>query len=342
MKRLYLFPLLLFGAFTPPAFAGWKCSNAEAASEPQYCAAAGTQATPEQFASLYVDAVRQAQSSAYKTNFKVDSCSFLADTLASCGYSWTSYGSPMSNSVSAQKEAVSCPDTVEVRGPNAAAIKSGDKYYVAWSVSSVTADVCHNSCSYLASSASGSTCYLSTGSTDTGFCNFVVGLNSASPSCGAESGYTAPSVGDPLTPSTDPGDGGGDGSNPGGGGDGDGGNGGDGDSGFDGELSFDNPGALDGAAILGSEVNAVHYDAFVRGMEADLNESGFGKALTEFNEKMAAGGSQAACPTADVYLLGTMITFDAHCALFDSVSSILAAALLAAWSILALRVFLSA
>lgn len=155
MKRLYLFPLLLFGAFTPPAFAGWKCSNAEAASEPQYCAAAGTQATPEQFASAYVDAVRQAQSSAYKTNFKVDSCSFLADTLASCGYSWTSYGSPMSNSVSAQKEAVSCPDTVEVRGPNAAAIKSGDKYYVAWSVSSVTADVCHNSCSYLASVSSG-------------------------------------------------------------------------------------------------------------------------------------------------------------------------------------------
>jgi len=345
MKRLYLLLIFFVSLFSSSAFAGWKCNSSTIAGYPSQCSRAGVQDTPESLIAAFVDAVIALNTNVNRKDYKAGVCTMNGTTNAICAYSWTSFGTVMNNSIGAIKEAIVCPDTVEVRGPNAAAIKSGDKYYVAWSVNSVTADVCHNSCSYLASSASGSTCYLSPGATDTGFCNFVVGLNSASPSCGAESGYTAPSVGDPLTPVTDPGNGGDDGSNPGGGddgGDGDGSDGGDGDSGFDGELSFKNPGALEGDAILDSEVNAVHYGVFVRGMEVDLNESGFGKALIEFKEKMAAGGSQAACPTADVYLLGTMITFDAHCALFDSVSPILAAVFLAAWSILALRVFLSA
>lgn len=345
MKYLFFIPFLLLAAFSSSTYAGWKCNPSYVSSYSSECSAAGIQDSPESFITAFVNAVRSANTNANRTGYTAGSCTMNGASNASCAYSWTAFGSPFNDIVGVVKEAAVCPETVETRGPDAAAIKSGDKYYVAWSVGSVTADVCHNSCSYLASSASGSTCYLSPGSTVTGFCNYFVGLNTASPSCGAESGYRSPSVGDPLTPSTDPGDGGDGGTNPGGGndgGDGDGGNGGDGDSGFDGELSFDNPGALNGALILDSEVNAVHYDAFVRGMEADLNESDFGKALTEFKEKIASGGSQATCPTADVYLLGTMIRFDAHCALFDSVSSILAAALLAAWSILALRIFLSA
>jgi hypothetical protein len=345
MKYLSFIPFLLLISFSSSASAGWKCSSAYAASYSSECSAASVQDTPESFVSAFVNAVKSANTNPNKTGYTAGSCTTNGASSASCAYSWTFYGSPFNDSVGIVKEAAVCPETVETRGPDAAAIKSGDKYYVAWSVGSVNADVCHNSCSYLASSASGSTCYLSPGSTVTGFCNYFVGLNTASPSCGAESGYKSPSVGDPLTPGTDPGDGGDGGTNPGGGndgGDGDGGNGGDGDSGFDGELSFDNPGSLEGDSILNSEVNAVHYDAFVRGMEADLNESGFGKALSEFNQKMAAGGSLAVCPTATVQLLGTMITFDAHCALFDSVSSILAAVFLAAWSILALRIFLSA
>lgn len=313
---------------------------------PQECAAAGTQSSPETFITAYTKAADQYKTNASRINYKPGACSSLGATAASCSYSWTFYGSAMSNTVSIQKEdEINCPDTVEVRGPDAAAIKSGDKYYVAWQASSVSSDICHNSCSYLGSSASGSTCYLAPGSTSTGFCNFVVGLNSASPSCGAESGYTSPAVGDPLTPVVDPGDGGdggtdpdpGDGGNPG-----DGNNGGDGDSGFDGELSFTPPGSLNGDSVLDSEVNAVHYQAFVHGMQVDLNQSGFGVAMEEFQQKISSANSGGTCPTADIAILGTIISFDAHCALFAGISPILSAVFLAAWSLLALRVFLSA
>lgn len=345
MKYISFIPFLLIFVFSSSSHAGWKCNPSFSSSYSSDCSSAGVQDSPESFITAFVSAVRSANTSPNRTGYTAGSCTMNGNSNASCAYSWTSFGSHFDDSVGIVKEAAVCPGTVETRGPDAAAIKSGDKYYVAWSVSSVTADVCHNSCSYLASSASGSTCYLSPSSTVTGFCNYFVGLNTASPSCNAESGYKSPSVGDPLTPSSNPGDGGNGGTNPGGGndgGNGNGGNGGDGDSGFDGELSFNSPGSLEGKSILDSEVNAAHYNSFVHGMESDLNESGFGKALNEFNQKIASSGSTAACPKATVFLLGSMITFDAHCALFDLVSPILSAVFLAAWSLLALRVFLSA
>lgn len=341
MKSICLLPLLFIAAFSSFASAGWKCDSSNAAVYESQCSTAGEQESPESFITAFVNAVRSSNTNPNRTNYSAGACTLNGTTDASCAYSWTSYGSQFNNTVGIVKTAAACPETIESRGATSAAIKSGDKYYVAWSVGSVTADICHNSCSYLASSASVSNCYLSTGSTSTGFCNFVVGVNSTSPACAAESGYTAPSTGDPLTPDPDPGDGG-DGGSGGDGGDNGGGDGGDDGGSFDGELSFDAPGSLGADSVLDRESNAAKYNSMVRGFEADLNDSGFGQALADFNQKISSAGSLATCPTAQVQLLGTMITFDAHCALFDSVSSILAAVFLAAWSLLAVRVFLSA
>lgn len=345
MRILCLLPLLLLAAFSSSASAGWKCSNSTAASYASDCSAAGIQDTPEALVVAFVNSVIATNTNVNRKDHKAGACTIIGTTNANCAYSYTSFGNVINNSIGAVKEAVVCPETIEVRGPDAAAIKSGDKYYVAWQASSVTADICHNSCSYMGSSAYGSSCYLSPGSTSTGFCNFFVGINSESSSCSVEAGYTAPTVGDPLTPSTDPGDGGDGGSD---GGDGDGGdtgggdNGGDGDSGFDGELSFSNPGSLNADSVLDSEVNAVHYQAFVHGMQVDLNHSGLGIAMQEFQQKISSANSGGTCPTADIAILGTIITFDAHCILFAEISPLLSAVLLAAWSLLALRVFLSA
>ena len=346
MKAIYLLPLLFLAVFSSKASAGWKCGNAHLSNTPKECAASGTQPSPESFIVEYTKAADQYKTNATRVNYTPGSCSLLSDAVASCSFSYSFYGNVISNTVGIIKEAeLNCPETVESRGPNSPIIKSSGKSFVSWKEDSVTSDICHNSCSYLASSVTSTNCYFASGSTSTGFCNFVVGLNTSNPSCGADSGYTSPAVGDPLNPVVDPGDGGDDGTppNPGDGGNtGGDNNGGNGDSGFDGELSFTNPGQLNADAVLDSEVNAIHYKAFVHGMQVDLNDSGFGQAMTEFKENIASANSGGICPTADIAILGTIVSFDAHCALFASISPVLSAVFLAAWSLLALRVFLSA
>ncbi|WNF58473.1 hypothetical protein [Pseudomonas sp. SG20052] len=349
MKFLYVLPLLFLALFSSSAFAGWKCNTTTTAGFPSQCSRASVKDSPETLITAFVDAVVALNTNVNRKDYKAGVCTMNGSENAICGYSYTSFGTVTNNSIGAIKEAVVCPGTIEVRGPDSPLIKSSTdgKYYVSWRTESVESDICHNSCSYLASSAqsTGSSCYRSSGSTSSGFCNFFVGLNSPSPSCSAEAGYTAPAVGDPLNPSTDPGDGGDDGTDPDpgdGGNPGDGGDGGDGDSGFDGELSFSNPGSLKADSVLDSEVNAVHYQAFVHGMQVDLNHSGFGVAMEEFQQKISASNSGGTCPTADIAILGTIITFDAHCVLFAEISPILSAVFLAAWCLVALRVFLSA
>lgn len=345
MKFLYVLPLLFLVSFSSSAFAGWKCNASTTAGYPNECSRAGVQDTPEALISSFVSAVTALNTNVNRKDYKAGACTMNGSQNAICAYSWTSFGTVMNNSIGALKEAVVCPDTVEVRGPDSPIIKSGGKNYVSWKEDSVVNDICHNSCSYMASSVNRANCYLAAGSTSTGFCNFFVGINSASPTCAAESGYTSPAVGDPLDPVVDPGDGGDDGTDPDpgdGGNPGDGNNGGDGDSGFDGELSFTNPGSLNADSVLNSEINAVHYQAFVHGMQVDLNHSGFGVAIQEFQQKISSANSGGACPTADIAILGTIITFDTHCILFAEISPLLSAVLLAAWSLLALRVFLSA
>lgn len=316
-------------------------------SYPTECKAGAGSATPEAFIQSATAAARAANTSPKATDYAVVGCSTTAiATLYNCKYSYKYYGSLFEIGLSIQQTAnASCPETLESRGSNSSVTKTGDKYYVTWSVRSITSDVCHNSCSYLAESAAVSNCYLVTGSTDTGFCNYVVGLNSASPSCASETAYTAPGTGDSLTPNVDPGDGGSDGSD---GGSGDGGNtgggnsSGSGNSGFDGELSFSSPGSLDTDRVIDSELNAAHYKTFVVGMEADFNESGIGKALTDFRNKTGGGGQQGTCPTAQASILGTVVAFDAHCNLFSGISPILTVVFMAGWSLLAVRIFLSA
>ncbi|MDH0734123.1 hypothetical protein N5F23_26490 [Pseudomonas sichuanensis] len=347
MRLVYcIFLLFLFWLPSQEAFSAWSCNQSYVNSYPNECQAGAGSATPEAFIEAAMVAARTANTSS-KSNYAVVGCSATAvSTLYNCEYSYINYGKVFKIGLMIEgATAASCPETLESRGSNSSVTKTGDKYYVTWSVRSVDSDICHNSCSYLAESAAVSNCYLVAGSTDTGFCNYVVGLNSASPSCASEAGYTAPGTGDSLTSNVDPGDGGGDGSD---GGAGDGGNtgggngGGSGDSGFDGELSFSAPGALDTDGVVNSELNAAHYKTFVVGMEADFNDSGIGKALTNFSNKISGAGQQGSCPTAQIQLLGTVVAFDAHCDLFSGISPILAVVFMAAWSLLAVRIFLSA
>lgn len=348
MRPVYsIFLLFLFWLPSDEAFSSWSCSQAYVSSYPNECQAGAGSATPEAFIEAAMVAARAANTSSRATDYAVVGCSATAvASMYSCKYSYKYFGSLFEIGINIEGATeASCPETLESRGSNSSVTKTGDKYYVTWSVRSVDSDICHNSCSYLAESAAVSNCYLVAGSTDTGFCNYVVGLNSASPSCASEAGYTAPGTGDSLTPNVDPGDGGSDGSN-GGAGDGGntgGGNGsGSGDSVFDGELSFSAPGALDTDGVVNSELNAAHYKTFVVGMEADFNDSGIGKALTNFNNKIFGAGQQGSCPTAQIQLLGTVVAFDAHCDLFSGISPILTVVFMAAWSLLAVRIFLSA
>lgn len=348
MRLIYSISLLfLFLLPSDDAFSAWSCNASYEPSYPTECQAGAGSATPEAFIQAAMTAVRDANTNPKRLNYTVVGCSATPiPTLYNCKYSYTYLGSLFETGIAIKQTAdPSCPDTLESRGANSSVTKTGEKYYVTWSVRSITSDICHNSCSYLAESASVSNCYLVTGSTDTGFCNYVVGLNSANPSCASEAGYSPPGTGDSLTANSDPGDGGGDGSDgdSGNGGNTGGGNsGGSGDSGFDGELSFSSPGSLDTDDVIDSERNAAHYDAFVVGMEADFNESGIGKALTDFRSRIGVAGQQGICPAAQISLLGTLVTFDAHCDLFSGISPVLTVVFMAAWSLMAIRIFLSA
>ncbi|WP_339434323.1 hypothetical protein [Pseudomonas sp. EA_65y_Pfl2_P78] len=346
MKVRYLLLALLLPLYTCAVNAAWKCNDTYLSATPASCKTAGTQETPEAFLQAYVAAEVAANTNPNK-QWKAKACSTTSASTAICNFDLILYTTNVvSNSVGLQKEAAVCPETLESRGPDSAAVKSGDKYYVAWSIGSITNDICHSACSYLASSATTSTCYLTSGSTTSGFCNYVVGLNTQRPACVAEYGYSAPKVGDPLTPSTNPGDGS-DGGSDGGSGGNDGGTGGNGSGGngdgtFDGELSFSSPGALDAQSVIGKESNAAAYDALITGMQADLNESDIGTAVNEFTQKMSSMSTVSTCPTSTVQILGTTIVLDVHCILFNSISPTLNIVFLACWSLLALRVFLSA
>ncbi|MFQ6576610.1 hypothetical protein ACLOF5_25535, partial [Pseudomonas sp. UM16] len=199
------------------------------------------------------------------------------------------------------------------------------------------------------SSVQAGTCYLNKGSTSTGFCNFHIGHNSVSPTCTSDSGYAASQVGDSTsTDSTEPvdpgqpGDGD-DGSDGGSGGDNGNTGGSDGSGGdFDGELSFVSPGSLDAGTVFDNERNKVHYKSFVYSMQTTFDESGFGKALTSFQAGLSESAGQGVCPVADITIFQTVVSIDAHCTLFTLISPILTVVFAAAWSVLALRIVLSA
>ncbi|WP_411959588.1 hypothetical protein ACK56M_14645 [Pseudomonas sp. s4] len=336
--RYFLAPLfVLVFIYSSSASAGWVCSST--ALYPIQCAAAADSPTAEQFSAVYLAAFDD--SGLYK-NYAPGSCIADSPTRKICTYTYTHGGNPRSASFSIiGSDTVTCEDTLESRGPDSTAIKSDNKYYISWSVSSVTQDICHNSCSYLASSAAASTCYLNTGSTSSGFCNYVVGLDSSNPACTGEVGYQQPSIGDSLTITTptDPGGDGGDVcesdpnaegcSTPG---EGAGGS-------FDGELSFKSPGQLDIEKFT-DEKNAGRYQVFLYKMQADLYDSRTGMALQNFRFSINSGG--AACPAASFTVLNTPIFMDTHCRLFDAISPVLSIVFLAAWSVLAMRIVLSA
>lgn len=352
-----LAPLFLLSLyFAPNAYAGWSCDATFLKVTPEQCEAAGSQSTPEAFASTYL----KAQEKKYpdRVPYTLDACIASGDDY-SCRYSFYIGTSKLNGTVMVMQDSpsVSCPETLESRGDDSSVVKIGDKYNVVWSVRQVTDDICHSSCSYLASSASVSTCYRVAGSSDTGFCNFVVGLNSASPSCTSESGYKAPATGDSLSPGTGTGGGGDDGGDGGTGGDGGsggdggtGGSGGDGDgdesdgSGFDGELDFDDPGKLDAKEVFEDEKNKSSYGSFVIQLEASYNESEFGRSVNQLKQTLLTTGTGAACPTPVVQLYFTTFTIDSHCQIYNNsdLASIFTTVFMAAWALLALRIVLSA
>jgi len=331
MRYFLALPFFIALIFSSSASAGWVCSSTSL--YPTQCAAAANSPTAEQFAIVYVAAFDD--SGLYK-NYTPGACIADTPTRKICTYTYTHGGTPKSATFSViGSNTITCADTLESRGPDSSAIKSADKYYISWSVSSVTQDICHNSCSYLASSATVSTCYLNTGSTSSGFCNYVVGLDSSNSACTGEVGYQQPSVGDSLNVTTPPDPGG----DPGGdGGGNDGGTGGGVDDGS--ELGFTSPGQLDTKRFT-NEGNAAKYNGFVSGMSSKYVQSTFGQSVEGFTRSINSAGG-GTCPFAYITIFSTPIFFDSHCTLFESIAPILSAVFLAAWSLLAFRIFMSA
>ncbi|WAB95622.1 hypothetical protein OSW16_13690 [Pseudomonas putida] len=353
MRKFYsLLALLAFLNFAPSAFAGWQCSDSyKQGATAAACSSAGVKSTPELFVAAYVGYLRSSNTDTTKSNFTAKGCSALSSTMYKCDYSYTlTYDQAgtreMANIVFAvPAEDVVCPEVLRSRGSLSPASYNGKDYSVIWSTRQVTEDICHDSCLYLASSASTSTCYLVTGSTDTGFCNFSVGLDSSSPNCTVESAYLPPGTGDPLNASDpdegeDTGEGGDTGGGDVGGGDG-GANSGDG-SVFVRDIAFVNPGNIDATSIINKEENAIGYQRYALQMEVDFNESAFGKALVDFDSKISGSAQQGICPAPEIPVFGTVVTLDAHCTLLSNYSGILSTVFLACWSLLAVRVFLTA
>jgi len=334
------------------ANAGWTCGEPYPTTNPKECSAAGSQQTPEAFAEAYVKAMEKNKPD--RAPFKVEKCDENGADY-SCQYSFYIGTSKLNNFVTVKNDgATKCPETLESRGANSSVTKNGDKYYVVWTVRQATS-ICHNSCSYMGESAAISNCYLVRGSTDTGFCNYFVGLNAADPSCSSEIGYTAPEKGDALTPGSgsDSGVGDGDGSGSGsdGGNGGHGGNGGNGggsgesdDPGFDGELDFDSPGDLDTDAIFDREQNALHHESYVIGLETTWNDSELGQSLLQLQESLRNMTNTTTCPTFTAQTYLGVINFDTHCEIYNNsdVAGILTAVFLLVWSLLAIRIVLSA
>lgn len=331
MRYFLALPFFLSLIFSSNASAGWACTSTSL--YPAQCAAAANSPTAEQFAVVYLAAFDT--SGLYK-NYSPGTCIVDTSTRKTCAYTYTHGGTLKNASFSVTgSNTVICDETLESRGPDSSAIKSANKYYISWSVSSITQDICHKSCSYLSSSATVSTCYLNTGSTSSGFCNYVVGLNTSNSACTSEVGYQAPSVGDSLNVTTPPDPGG----NPGGGGDeGNGGTGG--GSGDGSELGFTSPGQLDTKRFT-SEGNATKYNGFVSGMSSKFVQSTFGQSVEGFKRAVNSAGG-GTCPIAYITILFAPIFFDSHCTLFESIAPILSAVFLAAWSLLAFRIFMSA
>lgn len=348
MKKIVSLIGLLFLLPSSWAFAGWTCNQSSAAVHPNQCAATGVQDTLESAANAFMNAYKNMGNPSYR-DYKLGVCTSLGANDSICAFSWTYLDKPLNMSVMLTKtDDQVCESAVSLRGPDSTATKTGNEYYIQWTIRSIDSDICYKSCSYLASSVQAGTCYLNKGSTSTGFCNFHIGHNSASPTCTGDSGYAAEQVGDstsidPAEP-VDPGQ-------PGEGGDGDDGSGGgNGDTGgsdgsggdFDGELSFVNPGSLDANAVFDNERNKVHYKSFVYSMQTTFDESGFGKALSSFQAGLSESAGQGACPVADITIFQTVVSIDAHCTLFTLISPILTVVFAAAWSVLALRIVLSA
>jgi len=96
-----------------------------------------------------------------------------------------------------------CSDTVGesllVRGQDSVVVNSNGTNYVA---SQAPESICVSSCGYAPASSFAAGCYLLAGSTDTGYCNYIV--EGTGDSCSGFNLIPADTSGDPLNPSTDP------------------------------------------------------------------------------------------------------------------------------------------
>lgn len=96
-----------------------------------------------------------------------------------------------------------CADTIGtplfVRGDNAIVINSNGTNYVA---SQAPASICSMGCSFEPASSFASSCYLVSGSTNTGYCNYIV--EGTGDSCSGSNLIPGDTSGDPLNPPPEP------------------------------------------------------------------------------------------------------------------------------------------
>lgn len=289
------------------------------------------------------------------------------------------------------------PAAIVSRGPYGPVItsQSGEKYILSPSPETV----CSGTCMYEKPAQSNTkNCFLKSGETDTGFCNYAFTLttdeNGEGTACSAST-LIPEETGDQFNANepaqdhcqVDPTDdgcsesGGGSGGDTGeggdtgnggdtgdtgsGGGTGDGGSGGgsgtgDGgsDSGSDGsddgsgsgsgdgsgstpggDSAFNSPGALD-LSVDNSQRELQAKQKFSEFKQQLDNTETFRSISTAFSGSNSH--QAAACPVGSVSLFGQNIIFDSHCDLFASIRPILSAVFIALWSLLAVRIVLSA
>ena len=241
----------------------------------------------------------------------------------------------------------SAPSAIVSRGPYTAVVRSDGNNYV---VGTSPASVCSNNCLYeKPETANTKDCFVLAADAQTGFCNYAFTLvtdeNADGTSCDLnnsvpyETGSSlngSGSGGDEPCDKTVPGNtcdvpGGGNGS----GGDGSGEGSGDGSGSGEG---FSTPGKPDLDPREGQRKARISGQYL--GFYSTLQQSNTYTTISTAFQNI--GDPSASCPVATIDILGTSITFDSHCVIFQSIAPTLSFVFMAAWALLAVLIILSA
>ena len=244
----------------------------------------------------------------------------------------------------------SAPSAIVSRGPYSSVVRSDGNNYV---VGTSPFSVCSENCLYEKPEISNTKdCFVLSNDPQTGFCNYAFTLvtddNADGTSCstntavpyetGSSLNGSIPgedeSCDSTVTGNTCDETGGGDGS----GGTGGGGSGEGSGDGSGSDQGFTTPGNPDLDAREGQRKARIsgQYQGFYSTLQQSATYTTIKTAFQNI------GDPSASCPVATIDILGTNITFDSHCVIFESIAPTLSFVFMAAWALLAVLIILSA